>query len=95
MAKETADFSPCLVTAGMNGSRLDRSRVYLFGTKGEFMCRKLIDFFRDEQGPTAVEYAVMLGLILMVVIAAVAVVGDRASTHFANVALTTAISGAP
>lgn len=37
----------------------------------------------------------MLALILMVIIAAVAVVGNRASTHFANVALTTAISGSP
>lgn len=79
----------------MNGSRLDRSRDYLFGTKGEFMCHKLMRFLQDEQGPTAVEYAVMLALILMVIIAAVATVGNRASTHFANVALTTAISGGP
>ena len=32
-------------------------------------------FLRGDEGPTAVEYAVMLALILMVVIAAVALVG--------------------
>lgn len=59
------------------------------------MWHKLMELLRDEEGPTTVEYAVMLALILMVVIAAVATVGNRASMHFANVALTTAISGGP
>lgn len=37
--------------------------------------RWLMDFLREEDGPTAVEYAVMLALILMVVIGSVATVG--------------------
>jgi pilus assembly protein Flp/PilA len=43
-------------------------------------------FLRDEDGPTAVEYAVMLALIIVVCIAAVRVLGTNASTTFNNVA---------
>jgi Flp pilus assembly pilin Flp len=41
---------------------------------------RLIDFLRDESGPTAAEYALLLGFILMVVIAAVAAVGNSTSS---------------
>jgi pilus assembly protein Flp/PilA len=53
---------------------------------------KLLQFGREEEGPTAVEYAVMLAMIILVCFAAIAVVGTTASTKFSNVALTTAIS---
>lgn len=55
-------------------------------------CRKLECFLRDEQGPTAVEYAVMLALIIMVCFAAISLVGSKASMHFSNVALTTSLA---
>lgn len=42
---------------------------------GRFMA-----FLREEDGPTAVEYAVMLALIIAVCIAAIGTVGQRAST---------------
>jgi len=50
-------------------------------------------FLRSEDGPTAVEYAVMLALIIVVCIAAIGVLGTNASKTFSNVALNTAASG--
>lgn len=47
-------------------------------------------FFIDESGPTAVEYAVMLALIVVVCITAITTLGTNASSTFANVALNTA-----
>ncbi len=51
----------------------------------------LVNFLKNEDGPTAVEYAVMLALIIVVCIGAVRVLGTNASTTFTNVG--TAISG--
>ena len=45
-------------------------------------------FCRGENGPTAVEYAVMLALIVMVCLASVRTVGNRSKTRFTNVART-------
>jgi pilus assembly protein Flp/PilA len=50
-------------------------------------------FFQCEDGPTAVEYAVMLALIVVVCIAAIATLGSNASKVFSNVALNTAAAG--
>ena len=41
-------------------------------------------FLADESGPTAVEYAVMLALILMSVIVGVSTVGSQAVMLFGN-----------
>ena len=48
---------------------------------------------RDEDGPTAVEYAVMLALIIVVCITAVTTLGSNAKSTFSNVALKTAVGG--
>jgi pilus assembly protein Flp/PilA len=48
------------------------------------------DFIKAEDGPTAVEYAVMLALIIVVCIAAVATLGSNASNTFHNVGNTVA-----
>ncbi len=48
------------------------------------------EFLRAEDGPTAVEYAVMLALIIVVCIAAVATLGSNASNTFHNVGNTVA-----
>ena len=45
-----------------------------------------VDFLKREDGPTAVEYAVMLALIIVVCIAAISVLGSNANDTFANVA---------
>ena len=52
-----------------------------------------VDFLKREDGPTAVEYAVMLALIIVVCIAAIAFVGSGANSTFSNVSLNAAASG--
>jgi pilus assembly protein Flp/PilA len=50
-------------------------------------CRQ---FLCDESGPTAVEYAVMLALIVVVCIAAITTLGSNANNVYSNVALNAA-----
>ena len=47
---------------------------------------KVQKFMQAEDGPTAVEYAIMLALIVIVCIAAVQAVGSAANGAFQNVA---------
>jgi pilus assembly protein Flp/PilA len=51
------------------------------------------EFLKAEDGPTAVEYAVMLALIIVVCIAAISSLGSGAKNTFNNVALNTAVGG--
>ena len=51
---------------------------------------KIKNFLSAEDGPTAVEYAVMLALIIVVCIAAISTLGSNASNTFSNVSLNTA-----
>jgi pilus assembly protein Flp/PilA len=41
-----------------------------------------VNFLKNEDGPTAVEYAVMLALIVVVCIAAISALGSNASNTF-------------
>jgi pilus assembly protein Flp/PilA len=52
-----------------------------------------VNFLKREDGPTAVEYAVMLALIIVVCIAAITTLGSNANGTFSNVALNTAAAG--
>jgi pilus assembly protein Flp/PilA len=54
--------------------------------------KKLQRFLVSEDGPTAVEYAVMLALIVIVCLTAISSIGTNANTTFQNVA--DSISGA-
>jgi pilus assembly protein Flp/PilA len=54
--------------------------------------RKVVSFLKKEDGPTAVEYAVMLALIIVVCIAAITTLGTNANQTFGNVSLNTASS---
>jgi pilus assembly protein Flp/PilA len=47
--------------------------------------RKMVEFLKKEDGPTAVEYAVMLALIIVVCIAAITALGSNASQTFSYV----------
>ncbi len=47
---------------------------------------KIRRFLVSEDGPTAVEYAVMLALIVIVCLAAIGQIGTNAKTTFTNVA---------
>jgi len=44
-----------------------------------------VSFIKKEDGPTAVEYAVMLALIIVVCIAAVTAIGTNANSTFSVV----------
>jgi pilus assembly protein Flp/PilA len=46
----------------------------------------VVNFLRNEDGPTAVEYAVMLALIIVVCITAITALGTNASSTFSYVA---------
>jgi pilus assembly protein Flp/PilA len=46
------------------------------------LVRKATAFVRREDGPTAVEYAVMLALIVIVCVAAVTALGSNANVTF-------------
>ena len=47
---------------------------------------KMKRFLKSEDGPTAVEYAVMLSLIVVVCLTAVTSLGKNASSTFTNIA---------
>ncbi len=46
------------------------------------LSKKIVNFLKKEDGPTAVEYAVMLALIIVVCIAAVTTLGSNANNSF-------------
>ncbi|ABS28150.1 Flp family type IVb pilin [Anaeromyxobacter sp. Fw109-5] len=50
------------------------------------MTQMLMKLWKDEEGPTAVEYGVMVALIAVVIIAAVILLGQNLSTTFNDVA---------
>ncbi|HYV36655.1 MAG TPA: Flp family type IVb pilin [Gemmataceae bacterium] len=52
----------------------------------------IVRFMQREDGPTAVEYAVMLALIIVVCIAAITALGSNANQTFTSVG--TAVGGA-
>ncbi len=56
------------------------------------LATKMRRFLKSEDGPTAVEYAVMLALIIIVCLTAITAVGTQAAAQFNNIA--TAVGGA-
>ena len=49
---------------------------------------KIVRFLSTEDGPTAVEYAVMLALLIIVCMVSIALIGSQTSKNFSNTALT-------
>jgi pilus assembly protein Flp/PilA len=49
------------------------------------LSKSVVSFLKAEDGPTAVEYAVMLALIIVVCIAAVTTLGNNANSTFSFV----------
>jgi pilus assembly protein Flp/PilA len=47
--------------------------------------RPVVNFLKNEDGPTAVEYAVMLALIIVVCITAITTLGTNANNTFSYV----------
>ena len=52
------------------------------------VARSIVAFLKAEDGPTAVEYAVMLALIIVVCIAAVTTLGKNSNSTFVKVGST-------
>jgi pilus assembly protein Flp/PilA len=52
------------------------------------LVKSAIEFLKKEDGPTAVEYAVMLALIIVVCIAAITAIGTNANSTFSSVGST-------
>ncbi len=52
----------------------------------------VVEFLKAEDGPTAVEYAVMLALIIVVCLVAITALGTSANATFGKVANTISVS---
>jgi pilus assembly protein Flp/PilA len=48
--------------------------------------KKLTDFFRNEEGATAVEYGLLVALIAVVIIVGAGLLGNAVNTKFSDVA---------
>ena len=53
-----------------------------------YVAKRLVSFLKAEDGPTAVEYAVMLALIVVVCIAAITTLGSNSNSTFSYVGST-------
>ena len=51
-----------------------------------YLQNKIVQFLKSEDGPTAVEYAIMLALIVIVCITAIQAVGGQSSAMFGEIA---------
>jgi pilus assembly protein Flp/PilA len=56
------------------------------------LTRSLVEFLKEEDGPTAVEYAVMLALIIVVCLTAISIIGQQANNTFLTVGSSLATS---
>ena len=48
----------------------------------------VVDFLKNEDGPTAVEYAIMLALIVIVCLASIQAIGTNANKKFQQISTT-------
>jgi pilus assembly protein Flp/PilA len=53
-----------------------------------YLAQSVVNFMKREDGPTAVEYAVMLALIIVVCITAITALGSNANKTFNSVSTT-------
>jgi pilus assembly protein Flp/PilA len=61
--------------------------------KMKHLTQAVVNFMKREDGPTAVEYAVMLALIIVVCITAITALGSNANKTFNSVSTTIGGSG--
>jgi len=71
----------CIVSVAVFFSGPERTTAML-----SCISHSVAKFLKNEEGPTAVEYAVMLALIIVVCIAAISALGSNASNTFNYVA---------
>lgn len=46
--------------------------------------QKVLRFIRSEDGPTAIEYALILMLIVLAALSGIVAIGESSATHFEN-----------
>ena len=63
------------------------------GSMANIISQACVEFLKREDGPTAVEYAVMLALIVVVCISAISVLGSNANSTFSKVGSAVKTSG--
>ena len=70
------------LTQSINGGRFrpHKGEVFMESLKAKFQ-----KFLRDEEGATAVEYVVMVALIIAVAIVAISTLGEKVESTFTNV----------
>ena len=73
-----------LVWCGSSGTVRER-HCDLYPREDRRMLTSIKKFLKSEDGPTAVEYAVMLALIVIVCITAIRAVGTNANSKFNDV----------
>jgi pilus assembly protein Flp/PilA len=81
LAAGTAIESTTLVTNPISSDPLFLERTFIMTSLKNFV----VDFLSREDGPTAVEYAVMLALIIVVCITAITALGSNANKTFTGV----------
>jgi pilus assembly protein Flp/PilA len=57
------------------------------------LTRSVLDFLRNDDGPTAVEYSIMLALIIVVCIVSVVALGNNAASTFSYVSNQVKVKG--
>lgn len=72
------DGCPCALRRWDDGGLLSNAVI------DEYMMQSILQFLKSEEGPTAVEYAVMLMLVLAVCIAAIQVISDWLHSSMTN-----------
>ena len=72
----------------VNRSRLFRREDLDAVLRKVNLVKRAVRFLKGEDGPTAVEYAVMLALIVVVCIAAITAIGTNANSTFSTVGST-------
>jgi pilus assembly protein Flp/PilA len=65
----------------------------MFRRFAKVLVRKTVAWLKDTSGPTSVEYAVMLSLIIVVCIAAVTTLGSNANNAFSYVGSNVSVIG--
>ncbi len=73
--QDRPNFSSCVPRMHSSPVRIDMKNF----------ADSIVRFLKEEDGPTAVEYAVMLALIVVVCLAAVGTIGTEANTKFQEV----------
>jgi pilus assembly protein Flp/PilA len=86
MLKRLESPATRLVRAASGANAKGEAMTKLFGAVARFV--------REEDGPTAVEYAVMLALIIVVCVTAITTLGTRANCTFSNTSLNIAAGNA-